>query len=849
MKVKNLKEAYESHNLDQPSFVDGELERLYGPVRNLIQDGKYEEAEAEIAELEVDLNEFEAQNKKKRFFRFPQFIIDGQRKQLAALRAKLPTKVTTVESFDTNLESRLQLEESVFEDIKLTLDESSKETSYELAARIATLAKKEMKLSAYEAEMLEHDINNLRGYEWIDQFSRLPETSVAKHLFFAHVIEYDNEAVKEIIHGIVEEMFEVGHPDPEAWADVMDELEGYDFDEKDAHEYFISCLNHGPEGILSEALLVEGPLGPALRKFGRAIADKFGPKNAEKRQIKGHEKDDKAQHEKHAHPILARDFTTKAQKWRFIANKKDAQPVNFDQWWDMYKDVATDPNDSSYAEWYNACVIGPDGYYIRRGSEDMNKQQIKYNPGVNDEVLRMYRVEPYTWFKKDDNIEPPPDFDDGGDDDTDPEKKKKGGKKKKKGGKDKKPVGAPELDRFRKLCLLTSFRVYRKDTKNELTYPEICDITVETIPAYFVNTQYGRKSSLDVWFQAAIKSKFLYKLPEYIERFYKPTLNEAALTESPKIQLDAVDLMNPASVNFHDLIKRAMDKEKAELASKAQEEARVKYRAKYKTVASLASQYRDTPDEAVDVLFNILVPAEGKADTVAGELIRATMRLLYRSYNDGDVFYKGYGLETCAPSAMYLYNNGFDELIDSVIEKAADHDFSDDEYDAMLKELTKQVIDYIIENPDCIYTENTTDSRDCDPEYIVDQQPTYDFEFYGSEDIVELVDAQLLNSWALKEYVEQQLNYNTVTQSYETERPYTHYDHQVTVSGLTADAVDFIENDLFRDVDSFWSDLVDEYADELEQLRNEYDDDYDDEAEDIDESVDSPDIDDSTDNI
>jgi hypothetical protein len=388
--------------------------------------------------------------------------------------------------------------------------------------------------------------------------------------------------------------------------------------------------------------------------------------------------------------------------------------------------------------------------------------------------------------------------------------------------------------------------VYDKASKKELTFDDICNITVETIPNYFVNTQYGRKSSLDVWFQAAIKSKFLYKLPEYIERFYKPTLNENALNESPKIQLDDIDLMNPESVNFRELIKRAADKEKAELAARAEEESRAKYRAKYKTVAGLASQYQDTPDEAIDVLFNILVPNEGKADTVAGELIRATMRLLYRSYNDGDVFYKGYGLETCAPSAMYLYNNGFDELIDSVIEKAADHDFSDDEYDSMLKDLTKQVIDYIVENPDCIYTENTTDSRDINPEYIVDQQPTYDFEFYGSEDIVELVDAQLLNSWTLKEYVEQQLDYNTVTQGYETDRPWSHYDHSVTVSNLTSDAIDFIKHDLFRDVDSFWQDLVDEYADELADIRNEYDDEYedDDESENVEESVESSEIDD-----
>ena len=350
MKVKNLKEAYESANIDQPSFVDDEVERLYGPIRKMINNGEYEAAEKELDDLTADLDEFEAQNNKKRFFKYPQFIIDGQRKNIEALRAKLPAKVAvgeSIEDMDKRCEKcntllndggtcpkcddgeedygdeRLQLDESIFEDIKLILDESvSKSTCPELASRIARLAKNEMSLSDYDTETLEHDINNLRAHEWVDQFNELPETSVAKNLFFAHVIEDDDKAVKEIIHGIVEDMFEIGHPDPEAWADVLLELEGFDFDETAAHDYFIHCLNAGPEGILTEALLMEGPMGPALRKFGRSIANKFAPKGAEEREIKGHEKDDKAQHKKHAHPVLARDFTTKAQKWRFIANKK-----------------------------------------------------------------------------------------------------------------------------------------------------------------------------------------------------------------------------------------------------------------------------------------------------------------------------------------------------------------------------------------------------------------------------------------------------------------------------------------------------------------------------------------------
>ena len=80
MKVKNLNEAYESPNIDQPSFVDAELESLYGPIRKMINDGDYEAAEKELDELTADLDEFEAQNKKKRFFKF--YEISSQKRPI-----------------------------------------------------------------------------------------------------------------------------------------------------------------------------------------------------------------------------------------------------------------------------------------------------------------------------------------------------------------------------------------------------------------------------------------------------------------------------------------------------------------------------------------------------------------------------------------------------------------------------------------------------------------------------------------------------------------------------------------------------------------------------------------------
>ena len=57
-------------------------------------------------------------------------------------------------------------------------------------------------------------------------------------------------------------------------------------------------------------------------------------------------------------------------------------------------------------------------------------------------------------------------------------------------------------------------------------------------------------------------------------------------------------------------------------------------------------------EERINKLFKELVPETGKADSLAGELVRAMSRIGYRFYNDGDQLGIGYGKETCNPAAV-----------------------------------------------------------------------------------------------------------------------------------------------------------------------------------------------------
>jgi hypothetical protein len=107
-------------------------------------------------------------------------------------------------------------------------------------------------------------------------------------------------------------------------------------------------------------------------------------------------------------------------------------------------------------------------------------------------------------------------------------------------------------------------------------------------------------------------------------------------------------------------------------------------------------------------LFNKLVPREGQAKTVEGELLRAGARVNYRYFNDGDKFFEGYGCETCGPSASYLFKSPIKDIKAHLTSMCG---ASDGAYEKLLQLLIKKIVDYV-EAKGGKYTKNTVDSRD-----------------------------------------------------------------------------------------------------------------------------------------
>ena len=100
----------------------------------------------------------------------------------------------------------------------------------------------------------------------------------------------------------------------------------------------------------------------------------------------------------------------------------------------------------------------------------------------------------------------------------------------------------------------------------------------------------------------------------------------------------------------------------------------------------------------MNALFEELVPMSGKADSLAGELVRATCRIGYRFFNDGDQLGIGYGKETCNAAGRFILKKTPREIGDLVA--ALWGMASEGGYEAVLDVLVGRMADYIDENPD-----------------------------------------------------------------------------------------------------------------------------------------------------
>ena len=138
-------------------------------------------------------------------------------------------------------------------------------------------------------------------------------------------------------------------------------------------------------------------------------------------------------------------------------------------------------------------------------------------------------------------------------------------------------------------------------------------------------------------------------------------------------------------------------------------------------------------------LYDELVPGSGNSKFIEGEMLRAINRLVYRWYNDGDYFYKGYGAETAGPAHSFLTNSSeipfaLRSTLTSIFSKAMGAD--ENGYERLIKFALEQILDYI-EDKAGNYTESNEDIFNYDSEFEdeEDYEDDYDHEdYYDDED-------------------------------------------------------------------------------------------------------------------
>ena len=211
-------------------------------------------------------------------------------------------------------------------------------------------------------------------------------------------------------------------------------------------------------------------------------------------------------------------------------------------------------------------------------------------------------------------------------------------------------------------------------------------------------------------------------------------------------------------------------------------------------------------ENSIEEAFDILVPDSGEADTKAGELIRAIMRILYRDYNDGDVFYEGYGIETCGDAVAFLCDQ-IPELEDK-FEDIAMRTLQDNSYTKSIEAISREVLDYIYANPELVVEKNDIDMFSYDGEDFIkdrDWEPKYDFECDLPDSILNHIEAGNIDEADVEDEIE---GWDGIPQ-----------DADIRVSGyslyipeLPKDYYDELEYHMERWLDEWGNDLDEEYG-------------------------------------
>ena len=302
---------------------------------------------------------------------------------------------------------------------------------------------------------------------------------------------------------------------------------------------------------------------------------------------------------------------------------------------------------------------------------------------------------------------------------------------------------------------------------------------------------------------------------------FDETLKESRLVEAP----DELGFETDDEIEAQ--MKAEMEKRKAERDAKKQAELdrQAKEQAKQKAIEDAKANGQELYDKCAetddfDDWFDYLVPREGAAPTVAGEIYRALARIIYRDFNDGDKFYEGYGRETCGSSATYLVQTINDEGIVGMFYDLAEDGVDDETYTNRLTDIKNEIHQYLLDHPELFGQLNEVDSRD-DKQFDVDdefEEPKgYEYQIYlgdyywrdpyGEEIYLkDYIDNGIIDIWKVQEAFED--FYFGDRTSFHIDRPWSHYDDTISISEMNKDSYESIKE--AAEDEHLFDDLIEE---------------------------------------
>ena len=319
-------------------------------------------------------------------------------------------------------------------------------------------------------------------------------------------------------------------------------------------------------------------------------------------------------------------------------------------------------------------------------------------------------------------------------------------------------------------------------------------------------------------------------------------LQESKLNEAPDqygvLTDDEIEAQERAEFEKRLAQRKALAQQQRDSNTKAEQERQVRQKA----IEDAKARGQELYDKCRDAMnfedwFDILVPSEGKADTVAGEIYRAIARIVYRDFNDGDKFYEGYGRETCGSSAVYLVRTINDDKINKMLYNLAEDNVSDERYTEVLEDIEFAIEQYLLEHPELFGEYNEEDSRD-EKQFDVDDEfnepKDYEYQIYLGDYYWEAPDGEDIY---LKDYLDNEtITIDKVTDAFENfwfgdsvdftiDLPWSHYDDTFTVQDMNKESYETVKE--YADDEHLFDELIEELYNEYGDPNAEDEDEYD----------------------